>query len=127
MQGLTFDIILAVMFMMLIPYFANAYGSELCEGLAKVGDRVGIRSTVSNGQSVEQQFAYIVQIKDSNAVTVQLSWLTGTLKPEQSMEVIQSWVPNTAGQYTAEIFVWQSEDNPVALSPVRTVAVSVNC
>ena len=127
MHSIKLSIILAVMVSMLIPYFTSAYGLGSCEGLAKVGDRVGIKSQVSNSQSVEQQFAYIVQIKNSDGVTVQLSWLTGVLKAGQKMDVIQSWVPDTVGQYTAEVFVWYPVDNPVALSPVRTLTIDVNC
>jgi hypothetical protein len=115
------------MVLMLILYLPSVYGSESCENPAKVGDRVGIKSQVSNPGRVEQRFAYIVQIKDSNEVTIQLSWLTGVLKPEQKMDVIQSWIPEVIGQYTAEVFLWQSQDNPNALGPIKTLAINVNC
>ena len=128
MHSIKLSIIFAVMVGMLIQYLPGVYGLESCESLAKVGDRVGIKSQVSNNsQRVEQQFAYIVNIKNSDGVTVQLSWLTGVLKPEQKMDVIQSWVPEVVGQYTAQVYVWYPSENPQPLSPFRTLIINVNC
>ncbi len=87
--------------------------------------QVQITADVSNGQDRDQPFAYIVQIKDQNGVVVQLSWLTGTLTAGQSLNPAQSWTPTTSGSYTAEIFVWQSIDNPDALSPQLTMNITV--
>jgi hypothetical protein len=98
-----------------------------CKGLAKVGDRVGIKFNVTNYQGVNEQYAVIIQIKNAEGITVQLSWLTFKSHPEQSMEVIQSWVPESTSMYTAEIFIWKSVDAPTALSPMRTLQIDVNC
>jgi len=90
-----------------------------------VNKQVQIAADVSNGQDRDQPFAYLVQIKDQNGVVVQLSWLTGTLTPGQSLNPSQSWTPTTLGSYTAEIFVWDSINNPDALSPPLSMNIAV--
>ncbi len=90
-----------------------------------VNKQVQIAADVSNGQDRDQSFAYLVQIKDQNGVVVQLSWLTGTLTPGQSLNPSQSWTPATPGSYTAEIFVWGSISNPDALSPPLLMNIAV--
>src|SRR5574340_1094084 len=87
--------------------------------------QVQIAADVSNGQDRVQSFAYLVQIKDQNDVVVQLSWLTGTLTPGQSLNPSQSWTPTSPGSYTAEIFVWQSISNPDALSAPLSMNIAV--
>jgi hypothetical protein len=84
-----------------------------------------IQSTITNSQTKKQPFAYIVQIKDGNGVTVSLSWVTGELPAKESLAAAQSWIPEARGEYKAEIFVWENVDNPTALSPVRTTTISV--
>lgn len=87
--------------------------------------QVQIAADVTNGQDRNQPFAYIVQIKDKDGVVIELSWLTGTLTPGQSLSPSQSWTPITSGSYTAEIFVWTSIDDPDALSTPLSMNISV--
>lgn len=90
-----------------------------------VNKQIQITADVSNGQDRDQSFAYLVQIKDQNDVVVQLSWLTGTLTPSQSLNPSQSWTPTSPGTYTAEIFVWNSINNPDALSTPLSMTIAV--
>lgn len=92
----------------------------------EVGKQIQIAADLRNGQSVEQPFAYIVQIQDENGVTVSLSWLTGKLSPAQLMSPAVSWIPSHAGSYRATIFVWESITNPAALSPTLSLAITVD-
>lgn len=105
------------------PILLNAFGETLMQ--VSKGDQVLIQSQVVNMQNRKQPFAYIVQVKDSNGSTASLSWLTAVLPPNDSLKASQSWLPLTDGQYTIEIFVWESIDNPTALSPVKTMNVRV--
>ncbi len=84
---------------------------------ASVGMQVLIQSNLANSLSTDQQFAYIVQIKDSAGATVMISWMTGTLPANKQYTVAQSWLAENKGDYTAEVFVWQSLSNPVILAP----------
>ena len=102
----------------------DAFGNTLSS--VSVDQQVQITCDLANGQDREQQFAYLVQIQDSNGVTVQLAWITGSLAPGQSFSPAQSWIPEAAGSYDATAFVWESVDNPTALSPPVTTPITVN-
>jgi hypothetical protein len=91
----------------------------------EVGKQIQIAADLRNNQGVAQDFAYIVQIHNENGIAVSLSWLTGTLNPAQSFSPSLSWIPQTPGKYIATIFVWQSIDNPSALSPTLSLTLNV--
>jgi len=101
----------------------DAFGSSVAE--VTVDQQVQIAADVSNGQSKEQAFAYLVQVQDGNGVTVSLAWITGSLTAGQSMSPALSWTPDASGSYTATVFVWESVDNPTALSPTVSVDIDV--
>ena len=101
----------------------DAFGSSVAE--VSVGQQVQIAADVSNGQSGDQAFAYLVQVQDGDGVTVSLAWITGSLTAGQSMSPALSWTPGSSGSYTATVFVWESVDNPTALSPTTSVSIDV--
>jgi hypothetical protein len=101
----------------------DAFGSSVAE--VSVDQQVQIAADVSNGQSKDQAFAYLVQVQDSDGVTVSLAWITGSLTAGQSMSPALSWTPGSSGSYTATVFVWESVDNPTALSPTTSVSIDV--
>ena len=90
-----------------------------------VGNQIMITADVSNSQNTQQSFAYLTQVKNENQVVISLSWLTGSLSPRQSLSPAQSWTPTESGLYIIEIFVWESIDNPEALSPPLSMTVKV--
>ena len=92
---------------------------------ALVDTQVQIAADLTNNQNRAQPFAYLVQIQNENGVTVSLSWITGSLEPGQFMNPSQSWTPTNTGKYTAQIFVWESVDNPDALSVPLTIKINV--
>ena len=101
----------------------DAFGSSVAE--VSVNQQVQIAADVSNGQSSDQAFAYLVQVQDGDGVTVSLAWITGSLTAGQSMSPALSWTPSASGSYTATVFVWESVDNPTALSPTTSVSIDV--
>ncbi len=102
----------------------DAFGNSLDE--VSVDQQVQITADLVNGQDREQPFAYLVQIQDENGVTVSLAWITGSLSAGQSFSPALSWIPTTSGTYTATVFVWESVDNPTALSPPVSVDITVS-
>ena len=58
-------------------------------------------------------------------VLVSLAWITGSLSAGQSFSPALSWIPTQAGTYIATAFVWESVDNPTALSPPVSITVTV--
>jgi hypothetical protein len=102
----------------------DAFGNTLDS--VSVDQQVQIAADLTNGQDREQAFAYLVQIQDSDGVTVSLAWITGSLSAGQSFSPALSWTPTTSGTYTATVFVWESVDNPTALSPPVSVDINVS-
>ncbi|MCV0373144.1 MAG: hypothetical protein K5793_06275 [Nitrosarchaeum sp.] len=101
----------------------DAFGNSL--NTVNVDQQVQITADLVNGQDREQRFAYLVQVQDGNGVTISLAWITGSLSPGQSFSPALSWIPTQAGSYTATAFVWESVDNPTALSPPVTTTITV--
>ena len=90
-----------------------------------VDHQVQITADLTNNQKRDQPFAYLVQIQNEGGVTISLSWITGSLAPGQSMSPSQSWTPTEIGRYNAQIFVWESVDNPDALSIPLAITINV--
>jgi len=127
---ITFTAFLVTIFLLSDSYAhgtVGGYSVSLAndEWEALVDTQVQITADLTNNQDRVQPFAYLVQIQDENGVTVSLSWITGSLEPEQSMSPSQSWTPTNLGKYTAQIFVWESVDNPDALSVPLTIKINV--
>jgi len=90
-----------------------------------VDEQIMIMADISNNQDVQQNFAYITQVKNDKDFVISLSWLTGSLSPRQSFSPAQSWIPNESGNYHIQVFVWESIDNPEALSPPLSMIINV--
>ncbi|NDB33354.1 MAG: hypothetical protein EB160_08005, partial [Nitrososphaeria archaeon] len=102
----------------------DAFGNTLDN--VSVDQQVQITADLTNGQDREQPFAYLVQVQDENGVTVSLAWITGSLSAGQSFSPALSWIATAPGTYTATVFVWESVDNPTALSPPVSVDITVS-
>ena len=101
----------------------DSFGNSL--DTVGLGQQVQITADLTNGQDRDQAFAYLVQVQDGNGVVVSLSWITGSLTPGQAFSPSTSWTPDMSGMYTATAFVWESLDNPTALSPPVTTTITV--
>jgi len=101
----------------------DAFGNSL--NAVGVDQQVQLTADLANGQDREQAFAYLVQIQDGDGVTVSLAWITGSLAEGQSFSPALSWIPTEGGSYTATAFVWESVDNPTALSPPVSTTITV--
>lgn len=108
--------------------FADSVTSEISSEKKShvVNEQIMIVADVSNSQNIQQPFAYLTQVTNDENIVVSLSWLTGSLSPNQSLSPAQSWLPTKSGLYTIEIFVWESIDNPEALSPSLSMTVNVH-
>ena len=102
----------------------DTFGSSI--DAVSVDQQVQITADLSSGQDKDQDFAYLIQIQDSDGVTVSLSWIAGSLSPGQSFSPSASWTPTSVGTYDVTAFVWESIDNPTALSPPLSIDISVN-
>ncbi|OLE40760.1 MAG: hypothetical protein AUG16_02685 [Thaumarchaeota archaeon 13_1_20CM_2_39_20] len=106
------------------PRIMDSFGNAIT-GTVKSGQQIQITADLTNGQDRDQSFAYLVQIQDANGVTVSLSWITGMLTAGQSLNPAQSWIPAASGTYTAQVFFWQSLNNPNPIQPPISILISV--
>jgi plastocyanin len=83
---------------------------------AAVNEKIEISMDFTNDSDVQQSFALIVQIKDSNNTTISLSHVTGMLGAGQTLDQVLSYTPNEAGTYTVEKFLWNNFADPTALT-----------
>jgi hypothetical protein len=105
------------------PRILDSSGNSLSRVMTN--KQIQIVSDVTNQGNKDQPFAYLVQIQDNNGITLYLTWITGSMVPKQTLNLGQSWLPNSAGTYTVQIFVWQSTTNPNALSPPLSLQIQV--
>ena len=82
--------------------------------------------SVQNERDNIQPFIYILQVKDSEGVTVSLSWVEGELLPNGTNRISQSWIPEFSGRYVLELFVWDSMEQPNILAPMHVVMINVS-
>lgn len=106
------------------PRIVDSSGNVIT-GAVKVGQQIQITTDLVNGQNCIQPFAYLVQIQDHNGITVSLSWITGILSANQSLNPGQSWIPTAPDTYTAQIFTWDSLDSPNVLAPPLSTTIFV--
>jgi hypothetical protein len=105
------------------PIIVDSFGKGVSQVF--VGEQILVQSEVTNTQNKKQPFVYILQVKDSEGITESLSWISAQLPANESLKVAQSWIPSGPGEYTVEIFVWDSLTNLGPLSPVRTKTVNI--
>lgn len=91
-----------------------------------VDEQIMIMADISNNQDVLQDFAYLTQVTNDDGVVISLSWLTGSLSPRQSFSPAQSWTPSETGIFHIRVFIWESIDNPEALSSPLSMTVDVS-
>ena len=96
------------------------------EKILFVDEQIMIMTDIFNNQDVQQNFAYITQVKNDNGVVISLSWLTGSLSPRQTFSPAHSWIPPESGIFHIPIFVWEGIDNPDALYLPLSMTVNVS-
>lgn len=85
-----------------------------------------IQTTLTNNLDEEQLFTYIVQVKDEDEFTAMLTWIKGNINAKRTFNPGISWTPESEGDYTIEIFVWKSIDEPGTSPLTKSLKVSVS-
>lgn len=88
------------------PELANARGASIGNKI-NVDQQIQIAADITNNQEISQTFYYLVQVKNSENIVVKVDWFSGKLNPHQKWNTSVFWVPQNAGEFTAEIFVWE--------------------
>ena len=106
------------------PKMVNTFGQELTS--LQVGQQIGVESTLTNHAASEQKFTYVVQVLNKDGGVVFLGQFSASMLSNQSFTVSEVWVPNTPGQYTVQVLVWDSLSSAVPLTNVIQTQITVN-
>lgn len=106
------------------PSMVDTFGKQM--SAFQADQQIGVESTLTNHGSSEQKFTYFVQVMDSTGGTDFLQGFSASMLPNQSFTASQVWVPQHAGQYTVEVFVWNSLSSAVPLTDVLHTIINVN-
>jgi hypothetical protein len=92
----------------------------------QVGQQIGVESTLTNHGASTQNFSYVVQVLDSSGGTDFLQVFSASMQSNQSFTASQVWIPKSSGQYTIQVFVWNSLASAIPLTDVLNTQVTVN-
>ena len=88
--------------------------------------QIQIVETITNDQNFAQKFIYFIQVKNNSTNYVEsVSWIQGKILSKQTLDVSQSWIPKNPGTYQIETFVWESIDDPAAISAPMSSLIAV--
>ena len=107
------------------PKLVNALSIPIGNNV-NVDQQIQISSDITNNQDTSQNFVYLVQIKDKNNFVVSFGWSSGKLNPHQTWNTSVFWIPDNAGEFTAEIFLWEALINHKALTKYTTLQINVS-
>ena len=96
-------------------FIADSMGNPMME--LSSSNQMQIVGDIRNEQSFNQDFVYLMQVKNEHGITVSLSWVLGQMQPYQKLSLSQSWIPNESGRYTIDTFVWDSLRDATPLAP----------
>ena len=107
------------------PKLVNAFGLPIGNNV-NVDQQIQISADITNNQDKSQNFVYLVQIKDKTNFVVSFGWFSGELNPDQTWNTSVFWIPDNAGEFTAEIFLWEALINHKALTEYTTLQINVS-
>jgi len=84
-----------------------------------------VSADLLNRHEERQHFVYFVQIQDEEGFVVHLSYMTGSIVPQQMIRTASSWLPSNSGEYFLQVFVWSSFNGPTPLSPPTEIHFTV--
>jgi hypothetical protein len=106
------------------PKVVSQFGEDI--RILSMGSRLAIQSELFNKQPKEQRFVYIVQVIDSDGFVEHIAYISTLMQAESGAVVAQAWTPMKRGNYTIEVFVWDSLEKPIALSGIKVIRVIVS-
>lgn len=101
----------------------NTLGEEIKSPL--VEQQLNLQTSLTNVSDREMDWAYIVQIIDSEGAIVDLNFSTGSLVKNQTLTTALFWTPHNGGIYKIETFVWNNLRDISALAPKSTFTITV--
>jgi hypothetical protein len=101
----------------------NSLGEDIKSPV--VDQQLNLQTSLKNLSGKNMDWAYIVQVINSDGVIVDLNWSIGSLVKDQTLAASLSWTPSEKGNYKIEIFVWDNLHDINPLAPMSTQSVTV--
>ena len=80
----------------------NSFGQQFDE--IKSDQLLQVAADITNSNDHKQDFVYLVEVKNNaNAIVQPAKWVTGTLNPNQTLNVGLSWIPEEVGDFKATV------------------------
>jgi hypothetical protein len=90
-----------------------------------VGNQVIVTAALNNCYDIEIPFVAIIEIRDSDDVTVSLQITSGVLQPNGQSEVGASWLPEERGQHELRAFAISDLLKAQILTDVKTKTIEI--
>lgn len=88
----------------------NSFGQKFDE--VKQNQILQIAGDITNPDDSQKDFVYTVDITDDNNNKVQpTKWITGSLDPDQTLNVSLSWIPEELGEFNAKVSLGNDMDS----------------
>ena len=102
----------------------NSLGEEIKSPV--VDQQLNLQTSLKNMSGKNIDWAYIVQVINSDGAIVDLNYATGSLVKNQTLAAALSWTPSERGNYKIEIFVWDNlrDINPLAPMSIHSITVT---
>lgn len=101
----------------------NSLGEEIKSPV--VDQQLNLQTSLKNMNGKNIDWAYIVQVINSDGAIVDLNYATGSLANNQTLAAALSWTPSERGNYKIEIFIWDNLRDINPLAPMSTHAITV--
>ena len=101
----------------------NSLGEEIKSPV--VDQQLNLQTSLKNLSGKNIDWAYIVQIINSDGAIVDLNYATGSLVKNQTLTAALSWIPHLSGNYRIQTFVWDNLRDIDPLSPMSTYVITV--
>ncbi len=92
----------------------------------EVKQKVNISATLIHQEQKTQHFVFLADIKDESGTTTQNPFISGVFTSKTGMGLQLPWIPQRAGNYIVNLYVWENLSNPTTLSTIIQLQVKVN-
>lgn len=105
------------------PRVIDSSGNTL--DFVMVDQQVQITIDVANAEDYEQPFVALIQVVDEDNFPLSLNWISGVLNSGHSFSPATSWIPKKSGYYEATVYLWESLERKIPLSPTMATSIEV--
>jgi hypothetical protein len=98
----------------------------ITNGAPAAGKQAMLSVEITNPNANPQPLVQLVEVRDTNGVTVFLAWQSMVVDPSGQTEIGVSWTPDRADSYQIRTFAVSGFENPRVLSTVQSTDVTIS-